>query len=346
MIEPENLDSKALFAVDQFLMRGGSVVLATAPYKAVLATNSLRVDPVNSGMEEWLAHQGVSFDASLVMDPQNAAFPAPITRQVGGLSFQEMTLLDYPYFPDIRGAGLAQDHPILANLPQATLTWPSPIEVADASEGTASVPVVTTLLESSAGTWLSTDTDVMPKYDPTGASPFTPVGNPARQTLAVMLEGQFQSFFAGKKSPLLEASEPAAEATQEDAEASSEVSFDAVIERSAQSARLVVVASNDFLADQFTQLIGSAEGTYYTNTAQLMANIIDFSLEDQSLVSIRSRGQFARTLPPMEVAEQRLIEYFNYALALVGIGLVMLWQWRRRKSAARTYGQWLAEAGA
>ncbi|MFK7914356.1 MAG: Gldg family protein [Pseudomonadales bacterium] len=350
VIEPDNLDDKALFAVDQFLMRGGSVVLATAPYKAVLAANSLRVDPVNSGLEEWLAHHGVSFNPALVMDPQNAAFPAPITRQVGGLSFQEMTLLDYPYFPDIRGDGLAQDHPILANLPQATLTWPSPIATSNLAEDATASVQSTILLQSSEAAWLSTNTDVMPKYDPSGASPFTPEGDLARRTLAVMLEGQFQSYFTGKRSPLLSAPEPAPEPAPEGEESAASTSpglgFDAVIERSAQSARLVVLGSNDFLADQFTQLIGSAEGTYYTNTAQLMANIIDFSLEDQSLVSIRSRGQFARTLPPMEVPEQRRIEYFNYALALVGIGLVMLWQWRRRRSAARTYGQWLAEEGA
>lgn len=351
VIEPEGLDDKALFAVDQFLMRGGSMVLVTAPFKAVLAQNSLRVDPVRSGLEDWLAHHGLSFAQQLVMDPQNAAFPAPITRQVGGLSFQEMTLLDYPYFADVRGAGLAAEHPITANLPQATLTWPSPIQWDAGPEDAAPAITATTLLQSSEGAWLSGDTDVMPKYDPSGASPFAPEGPTARHALAMMLEGEFQSYFTGQPSPLLSATpDPAAAtdaATAEETEPqSADTGFNAVLERSPASARLVVIASNDFLADRFVQLIGSADGTFYTNTAQLMANVTDYSLEDQSLLSIRSRGQFSRTLPPMEVAEQQRIEYVNYALALLGIGLVMLWQWRRRRSAARTYQRWLQGEGA
>ena len=63
------------------------------------------------------------------MDPLNAAFPVPVTRRTGGFTFQELLMLDYPYFPDIRAPNLNPDSIITSGLPQVTLAWASPIEL-------------------------------------------------------------------------------------------------------------------------------------------------------------------------------------------------------------------------
>ena len=159
VVDPEALDEKALFAVDQFLMKGGTVALATSPFAASLSQQSLVAAQRTSGLEPWLEHMGVQLQPQMVMDPQNAAFPAPVTRQVGGFSFQELIMLDYPYFADIRPPGLNEDVGVVGGLPQVTLTWASPIEVDEARNAGRSV---TPLLESSAGSWASDDLDVMP----------------------------------------------------------------------------------------------------------------------------------------------------------------------------------------
>ena len=57
---PENLDEKALFAVDQFLMRGGTVVLVSSPFQSQLTRGNLTMMPRNSGLQDWLQHHGVS----------------------------------------------------------------------------------------------------------------------------------------------------------------------------------------------------------------------------------------------------------------------------------------------
>ncbi|MFP6817635.1 MAG: Gldg family protein, partial [Pseudomonadales bacterium] len=344
VVDPDNLDTRALFAIDQFLMKGGTVVVAAAPFSTMVSQQSLFARPRTTGLEDWLAHYGIDIAPQLVMDPQNSAFPAPVTREVGGFSFQELVMLDYPYFIDVRGEGLNEDSPITSSLPQVTMSWASSIEL-DADK--QADRTATVLLKSSPGSWLSEDTNIMPRVDEFGLSGFAPEGPLASRTLVVLVEGRFDSFFAGKPSPLLEPVEDASE-PQIDPAADDQTPDDtlgvvtSVIGRSTDSARLFVFASNGFLADQFLRMVGSADGTIYSNTVQMMANVVDWSLEDQSLLDIRSRGHFNRTLPPMESSEQALWEYLNYVLALIGVGVVFaIYRWLMA-GARRTYAGWLA----
>lgn len=350
VLAPADLDEKQVFALDQFLMQGGTVVIATGNYAARLDQQALTANPQVSGLADWLAHHGVRLGEGMVMDPQNAAFPAPVTRQVGGFSFQELVMLDYPYFIDVRGAGLDPDNGITARLPQVTVPWASPLEVEVPAE---SARRVTRLLTSSERSWISTDPDVMPRIDESGLSGFRPEGAQQSHLLAVLLEGRFDSFFRGKPSPLLAAADAAA-----DAEAETDITaatlpdaaeqaadrlgvVTSVIDRSPESARLFVIGSNSIVDDQVLRVLGSADGTVYTNSVEFMTNIVDWSVEDRSLLDIRSRGHFNRTLPPMESGDQVFIEALNYGLALFGVGLVFLWHRRRLWAEERRYAAWL-----
>lgn len=347
VVDPESLSEKQLFALDQFLMKGGTVVLAASAFQANATGQSLTATRRNTGLEAWLTHMGVGIGESLVMDPKNAAFPVPVTRRAGVFSFQELMMLDYPYFPDIRGPGLNPDAIITAGLPQVTLAWASPIEL-DA-EKNAQREVVE-LLRTSAGSWLSTSTDVMPRFDEQGLSAFTPEGEQASRLVGVLVQGRFDSFFKGAPSPLLAEAEDDVEDTADEGadEAEDEQEEDnlgvvsTVIERSPESARLFVFASNGFLADQTLRMIGAADGTIYDNSVQLMANVVDYALEDETLLGIRARGSFNRTLPPLAETEQLAIEVLNYGLALAGIVLVFLAHRWRVRVARQKHDAWLA----
>lgn len=351
VVDPGALDAKEVFAVDQFLMRGGTVVIVTGAFEVRLTGQSLMAMSKNTGLDEWLAHHGVAIDQSFVMDASNSAFPVPVRRQVGGFSFQELVMLDYPYFVDVREEGLNQDFMPTSELPQLTFAWGSPVDIdTEANAGRA----VTTLLASSSGAWRSTSTDVMPNVGESGEMPFAPTGEVGIVTLAAMMEGRFDSFF--EESPLLDeeteedpADEDPGDAGQEANEADGEAEDDigavtSVIERSPESARLIVIGSSSFLADQTLGMIGSAEGTRYANSVQLVANLVDWAVEDPALLSIRGRGHFNRTLPPMAENAQRVWEYANYAVAVFAVfaAFVLHVAWRARRR--RRQAAWLEEA--
>lgn len=332
LVAPEQLDETEVFAVDQFLMQGGTIILATSPFAADFADRRLAMTPRQSGLEEWLAHHGFSLEEQLVLDRRNAAFPVPVTRDVGGFQVQELRLLDYPYFPDLRDSELNRDIPVTANLPQLTLAWASPIRINTDRLGQRSV---TELLRSSVDAWRSDSLDVMPRIDADGLSAFTPDGTTESQLLGVISSGQFESFFAGQPSPLLNSGEA------DTANATPEPLVSGVIERSPESARIVLFASNDFLRDQVIQLTGAAGGGEYLNSLQLVANTVDWALEDSSLTSIRSRGQFSRTLPPLEQRTRLLWEYVNYLLAGLALVVIAVLQRFRHRARQRAYAQML-----
>jgi ABC-2 type transport system permease protein len=343
LLDPVDLDAKQVFAVDQFLMEGGTVLIATSPMQVAIE-QSILARPVTSGLGDWLATYGLGFGKGLVLDRQSGALPIPVQRDVGGVSVNELELANYPYIIDVRGRGLDPNSPVTANLGQLDVPWAAPL-VIDARRNMGRK--LSLLLRSSNDSWTSAANDLLPNYRSYPDLGFS-AGRPLlSQPLAVMLEGEFDSAYRGKSSPLLSQPEPAAAVkptaattpgTGEDATpaAGAPSTPASVIEHSPDSARLILVGSSALFSDQVAELLGEALGTRYLKPVEFAQNLVDWSLQDQGLMSIRGRGHFARTLVPMSRGQQQFWEYLNYALALGGLALVWaLYRRRRRRLAVR-----------
>jgi len=336
LLAPDALDQKQLFAVDQFLMQGGSVVVATSPFD-VNISNTLSAKTHKSGLEAWLKHLGVTMDKTLVFDPHSASLPIPVRRQLGSISVNEIRMMPYPLFADVRGEGLNRKSPMTASLQQLTVNWASPLHVDRQKNKNRQV---TELIHTSSDSWVSDSADIMPKYGLYPDTGFRPASKRGRELLAVAIKGRFDSWFKDKPSPLLKQSGKDKENGKvTDKTASKNATkpvVASVIERSSDSARLVLISANDFARDMVVSLTSQGMGTQYTRQMEMIQNAVDWSLQDEGLLAIRSRASFARTLIPMEHDTQLFWEYLNYALALFGLGLV--WGWRRllhRRRAAQ-----------
>ncbi len=328
MLSPERLDEKQLFAADQFLMKGGTVLLAASPFD-IKMEGTISAVANNTGLNQWLNHHGIDLKKQMVLDPQNSAFPIPVERNLGGFMVQEIQMVNYPYFVDIRSDGMNSDSGLMAGIPQVTMNWPSPIGIDNEKNGARQV---TRLLESTDQAWVSDSLDIQPDFETYPDMGFSVSGEQGKQLLAVAVEGQFESYFKGQPSPLLKKSD-VPEGQGEEAS----VIVSSVIEKSPESARIILFASSTFVTDEMLDLAMNTTRTPYVNTIQLMENSIDWSLEDRGLLSIRSRSHFARILDPIEKEIQVYWEYLNYAAALLGLLVIYLLYWRSRRRLADSY---------
>jgi len=326
LVSPDKLDIRQLFAVDQFLMRGGTVVLATSPFDIDIQ-DRLSVRKNESALITWLGHNGIVLQEQLVLDPQNASFPIPVERHVGDYVFRETQMVSYPYFGDIRGDGIVQSGGLTTGIDQVTMTWPSPISLDEHMNQDRKVARV---LESSNQAWTSESMEIEPNFEMYGDLGFAVGDQSGEQLLAVSVEGQFESYFKDKPSPLATFDEPA------DGEDNAPV-ITRVIDRSPKSARIIVFASGSFLTDTMLDLASSGMGTHYLKPIHLVENALDWSLEDRGLLAIRGRANFSRTLNPLDRESQLFWEYLNYGLPLLGLLLIALIRRQTNKRAKSRY---------
>lgn len=327
VLSPEKIDERGLFAMDQFLMQGGTVVLSTAQYGVERSQAGLKAAKVESGLTDWLTHYGVSFDDGIVMDLKNEPYPVPVRRNLGGFVVEELRMVPYPPFVDVRSEGMNQKNSMTAGIPQVTLNWPSALKI-DGEKNKERT--VTELLSSSTDSWASLGADVEPKLDQYEYG-FPVPEKRSEKLLAVLIEGQFRSFFEDKTPPIYDTAEEPSEEGAEEEEKPEDTVLSGVIARSPESARLIVFGSNEFLSDQVLR-ISAGGGNRFQNTLALVENSVDWALEDRSLLSIRARGHFSRTLIPLSEGQKMLWEYGNYGVVLVGLLLVYLIHRAKRNS--------------
>jgi ABC-2 type transport system permease protein len=328
VVAPQGLSDKERFTIDQYLMRGGAVIVAAGNFSISVdqLSGGLALKPLEGNLQDMLAHYGVQVEQALVLDPQNEPFPQPRTRDVGGFQVQEVEAIDYPFFIDVRSDGMASGHPIVSNLPAVTLNWTSPITL-DVAEGAERETTV--LLRSSPASWIQGDINIQPDFEAYPEFGF-PVGQEQRAyPLAVSSQGVFESYFRDKPSPFEAGGDEAEEETEALPGAEEErvppEAVPATVETSSGNARLVVVGSTEFINDVVFGISARLSADRYRNSLQLIQNAVAWSTEDADLLEIRTRGTAARVLRPLSEGEQSFWEVVNYAavmVSLLAIGIV------------------------
>jgi ABC-2 type transport system permease protein len=309
LVGPQGLSDDARWAIDQYLMRGGSVIVAGGNYGVQLDPymGGLALAPLSGGVQDLLKAYGVEVQQALVLDSQNEPFPVVVERNVGGSAVQQVMQIPYPFFVDVRQDAMAANNPIVANLPMVTLNWVSPISVSPGLNATI-------LLRSSADSWTTSDTNIQPDFDTYPDLGFPSGAREGGYPLAVAVQGTFTSAFQ-EKLPL-----PTTQMST------------TLIPASPDTARLVVIGSAHFLDDFVFQVSQSFSGERYINSLKLAQNAVSWATEDTDLLSIRSRGTFARVLKPMTEAEQQGWEIGNLLLALVMLVVIgVVWGVVRRR---------------
>lgn len=325
IIAPQNLTEIEQYAIDQFLMRGGSVILAISPYKLDVDqfAGNLTLTPIETGLLEMLNHYGVDVQNLVVMDLQNATFPVMVNRSLGQVQVQEIQAVNYPYFVDVRPDMMDDDNLIVSGLPAISMNWASPVQLNEEKNQNRETTV---LLNSSPASWSSNSTIIQPDFELYPEVGFAIGESQTSYPLGVAIQGSFDSFFKDKPVPTV---------TDTGEENTTSQPF-TTINQSSSEGRLVVFGSAGFVDDLPLQLSSQLTQDYVVNNLRLMQNAVDWSVEDTDLLSIRSRGSSTRVLIPLDTQQQTFWEISIYVIeAVLLLGLYGYWQMRNRKNNAK-----------
>ncbi len=325
------LDPRAWFAIDQYLMLGGSVIALASSHEAKNSESGWQVNPLNEGLLDLLKSYGVTVRSELVMDTQNFDFPFPVEDRRGEYVIRRIEQVDYPYFPTVSGTGFQEGNLAFKGVKELVFPWASPVWLPAEVDGAGDeildergLPKVNLpegltgayLSWTSREAWLDKDDNVSPDLTQPKALWFgSPEANQRKRLpLAVNIQGKFNSHFADRGNPNLDTGDSAKGINTPD-------NSGRTIKRSTDNARLIVIGSAEMLSDK---------GQAFPFHANFIQNLIDWSLEDTALLSIRSAGAFAKTLRETEADERQRLEWMNYLIVLALLGIVFGSTYTRR----------------
>lgn len=305
---PKGLTDRDLYAIDQFLMKGGAILFLMDPIEVETRGWTAKERDPDSKLEEMLVHYGVRVNHDLVLDERCDGIR--IRQRIGQMEIQR----PMPYF--LWPTPMVAKNPVTNRLGnQLALRWASSLTpLTEGIEGRE----LTELAWTSDEGWTQEE-----QFDPAPRPP-DEVAKPTdaqrgKRVLAVSLRGKFPSFFKDKEVPPL-----IAKGTGEPVE------DDPLREKVDESVetQILVVGDADFLKNNF-----AVPGNF-----KLFLNAVDSFVLNPELVSIRAKGDIIRPLKPNEEiskAQKNAFKFVNLfgIPALVALaGLARFLQRRRARS--------------
>jgi ABC-type uncharacterized transport system involved in gliding motility auxiliary subunit len=295
LVHPQNLPDKTLFAIDQFVLKGGKALVFVDPYSELQAGERTQPGaPADSDLAPLFKKWGLRLLPNTVAgDRQNAM---RVAVSAGGGRAQA---LDYIAWLKLRGSDINHDDVITADLKQLAMGSAGILEPVEGAT-TKIEPLVTT---SPDATKIPVD-KVAPLPDVAGLlTGFK--SDHTRYTLAARISGPVETAFPdGPPKPApAKPDEPAKpDDPPKPADTTPPSGF---LRRSAQPINVVVIADTDMLDDRFwadtRDFFGRRVTVPFANNADFVANAIEVLAGGEDLVDLRSRGSSAR---PFTVVEE------------------------------------------
>jgi len=282
---PQGLSESAQYAIDQFVMRGGKLMLLLDPHSEAQAIRpGMAGQPgaggTSSSLDRLLNAWGVEAPSDKVVLDLRGAW------RVRANPGDRVQAVDYLAWFNLQNDSLNRGEVALAQLEQVTLASAGEVR----KKGGAQVEFVP-LLTSSAQSMTVDAERVRQQPNPTRLlSEFAPEGKP--RVMAARLRGQLASAFPDGPPP------PAEGQTRPE-------NFPEHRARSDGPANVVVANDTDLLEDRFwvrvQDFFGQQVATPFSGNGSLVVNLLDTLSGSDALISLRSRGESAR---PFEMVEE------------------------------------------
>ncbi len=280
---PQNLSDATLYAIDQFVMRGGKLFVLTDPHSEGQASRApLGRPPAStaSSLDRLLNAWGIEAPSDKVVLDLRGAWRVRANPQ------DRVQAVDYVAWYNLQGDSLNRSDVATGELSQVTVASAGEVR---RREGGPEIEF-TPLLTSSDRSMLVDVARV--REDPNPArllAEFRPDGQ--RHVIAARVRGQLNSAFPDGPPPLPEGQERPAD-------------FPAHRARTEGPANLVVVGDADILEDRFwvriQDFFGQQIVTPASDNGAFVANVADTLAGGDALISLRSRGEALRPFTLVE----------------------------------------------
>ena len=266
------LPQTAMYAIDQFVMRGGRLMAMVDPHSEGQASapnqTGQPVTETSSELKTLFDAWGVDYDEKALVGDISGAW------RVRANATDRVQAVDYVAWFNIRD-GINHDDPATADLSQVTVASSGYLRK-KAGADIAFTPLLTA--SAKAGPLAVDQVKTFP--DPGKIlGTFKAEGGP--YVIAARVRGILKSAFAG---PPESANRPA--------------NFPAHIAQTASPANLVLAADSDILADRFwvrvQDFFGQQEATPFSDNGPFVANLIGTLAGGDALIGLRSRGSALR----------------------------------------------------
>lgn len=173
---------KEKYILDQFLMKGGGILLA---YNGVSVDQNLQPTKVDLGLADQFESYGFKLNTDLVLD--GASFEvANFNTEYGPF------LTQYPFWPRIIQSGFDQGSVVTSKLQAVVFPWTSSIEII---KDKVKDNQVQQLAKTTDKSW-----HILENFDLNPQQAFKPTEQKS-YLIAATIFGKFSSFFAGKPAP-------------------------------------------------------------------------------------------------------------------------------------------------
>jgi len=333
----EEFSDYELFQIDQFLMKGKSLALFLDSFEEVNLPQNPRsmgygnqpvYTPINTGLEKLLGHYGVSVKKSYALDENCYEQKLPLIYGGGKRPI---------YFaPIIKSENINRDLPFMKRVKGLVVLKSSPVEIKkDTIEKNGISHQV--LFSSSDRSWeMSGRIDLNPMI----IRP--PSGNEMKSwPLAVMLEGEFPSYFAGKEipeKPVEKESDESDETAKKKGTSKKQsgkpesqpiAAGEGVIVSKGKPGKVFVIGTSELLKNNMLDEKGESPN------ATFMLNLLDDLNGRDDYARMRSKTQQFNPLRESGPGVRAFVKTFNIAGLPVLVALFGILVWMRRAARKR-----------
>ena len=281
--EAQHLSDATLYAIDQFVMRGGKLMVMVDPWSEALAAipspTGMPPTDTSSDLKKLFDAWGIVYDRTKVIGDLTGAW------LVRGGGEDRMQAVNYVAWFNIRD-GINHDDPATADLTQITVASPGALSKAP----NATIEFTPLLTSSARSGFIPRDQLAMPDPGKILAN-FKPEGGP--RVIAARVRGELKSAFTGP--PALPAGK-----TQPSYYPPYKANTDG-------PANLVIAADADILADRFwvhkADFFGQPLVTPFSDNGPFVANLIGTLAGGDALIGLRSRGVTSRPFERVEAIQ-------------------------------------------